>query len=119
MALSTVSHNYAVTAKGSVEDGLPLGGGLDDDEGVPWGIRSKVWQQVRKLQKKDKHKDRRINLTRALMGGLDPDIACLQSLPYTTQVRMQVERCIQEDKKEEGVLSHVARLFGVDPEKLR
>ena len=111
MALSTNQYGSVVTARGEV-GAIPAPIGND----VDWNLHDKIWKAVRSTRKKDKRADNRVNLTRHLMGGLDPDIACLQSLPYTTQVRMQVDRCMQEEVARDSLVARVAKMFGANPD---
>src|SRR5229473_86902 len=51
-------------------------------------LQNKVWNAVHKRSRVHKHEKNRKRVMRNLMGGLDPDIAALGSLPYSTQARM-------------------------------
>jgi hypothetical protein len=98
---------------GRPESGSPLIGGIGGSDAV----RMKVWETLRKERRKDEFRENRRHVQRYLCGGIDPDIACLQSLPYSTQVRMQADRQEADERKRRGLIARIAIMFGADPDE--
>lgn len=80
-------------------------------------IRGKVRTALHNERRRTETSEHRKYAQRYLCGGLDPDIACLQSLPYSTQVRMQLDRQEMEAQTRKGLVARIAQFFGADPDE--
>lgn len=78
---------------------------------------SKVWDTVRRgLTTEREHANLRY-VRRQMMGGLDPDLAVLNSMHLARRVQIQIDREKQHEQRERSIRHRLIRGMGGNPEE--
>lgn len=79
----------------------------------------KAWKAIRVEHKTEReHEDMR-SLRRNMMGGLDPDLAVLNSMSLQRRVQIQMDREKAVRERGNTLSARIMRRFGLDPEEFQ
>lgn len=90
----------------------------DESTAASRALNRKIWKAIRKSERdgdRDFHLQHR-EYAKQLLGGLDPDLYVLNSIPFARRVMMQMERDKLKIKETQSWKNKLVRALGGNPE---
>lgn len=123
-ARATVGVPLALNLKHTGAAPPPMGGGypVSGLSGMPadpvkMAFTEKVWKAVRIGTRPDQEHESLRYTRRAMMGGLDPDLAVLNSMSLARRVQVQIEREVSAREKDRSLRHRIIKGLGGNPEE--
>ncbi len=79
-------------------------------------LAEKIYQALWKRTKPDEEARSVAYVRRQMMGGLDPDLAVLNSMSHARRVQIQLDREQEAMQRHKGLRASIIRAMGGDPE---
>lgn len=105
----------------------PMGGSIGLSAGQVAGMTAaqvakqtvvdKAWKAIRVEHKGEREREDMRSMRRHMMGGLDPDLAVLNSMSLQRRVQIQMDREKAVRDRGNTLSARIMRRFGLDPEE--
>lgn len=81
-----------------------------------YSLRGKIWEALRAQSRPEQERLSVRHERRLMMGGLDPDLAVLNSMSLARRVQIQIDREIEIREKSKGLRAWLIKSMGGKPE---
>lgn len=101
----------------SISGGMPLGGPpVQFGAGAQLSMVDKIWRAIRVATRPEREKESTRYVRRQMMGGLDPDLAVLNSMSHARRVAIQIDREKAALERQSGLRAKIIIAMGGKPE---
>lgn len=95
----------------------PYIGGPPIPHSTSYNLSQKIWKAIRYGTKMTLERENARYTTRQMMGGLDPDLAVLNSMSLTRRVAIQLDREKAALERQNSLRNRIIRGLGGNPEE--
>lgn len=99
--------------------GVPVGGSPFASDNAKQIAVEKAWRAIRVEHKAERELEDMRSMRRHMMGGLDPDLAVLNSMSLQRRVQIQMDREKAVRDRANTLSARIMRRFGLDPEEFQ